>query len=212
MTRAIRFNTGKSWETSRNLTGRPPRRRVQALRTLLPDRKLPVRYAHRIAGLGSLGKHRYVALGEWDGGPIARECKPITPSAAAWAKDKRRAKSCYSKILRTAVRSADPLFAVHGNWIVRRLAPDCSRIELANLSRVRDDEHLLHAMGWETANIHLGTKGARALIATDLKRRRKPWLHPAAAAMVEATLEDWERWRTKSATKLSKYRLPNDNQ
>jgi len=171
---------------------------IQALAALLPHPKLQVRYAHRIAGLGSLGKQRTVALADWNGGHIARECKPLTPSAAAWIAGKRNPKIYYGKILKTAIRSPDPLFIVHGNWIVRRLAPDCSRIALASLTRVRDDEHLLHAMGWETANIHLGTPGAADAIARDLKRRQRNWLGAGAEKMLAVTLKDWLRWKEGS--------------
>jgi hypothetical protein len=143
---------------------------------------------------------RNVALADWKGGPIARECKPLTPSAAAWVVGKRSGKSYYGKILKNSVRSLDPLFLVHGNWLVRRLAPDCSRIELAALSRVRDDEHLLRAMGWETANIHLGTVGAAEKITRDLKRRPRNGLLKGAQLMLAATLKDWERWKEKPIT------------
>jgi hypothetical protein len=135
------------------------------------------------------------------GGPIARECKPLTPSAAAWAAGKRRPKSYYGKILKNSIRSLDPLFIVHRGWLVRRLAPDCSRIDLASLARVRDDEHLLHAMGWETANIHLAAPGAAEEIARDLKRRPKGWLLTGAEEMLVATLKDWQRWKEKAAAK-----------
>lgn len=171
---------------------------IKALSRLLPSAKMEVRHAHRVAGLGSLGKQRYVAIGDWQGGPIARECKPLTPSAAAWQQDQRRPAIYYSKIMKSAIRGLDPLFIVDGGWIVRRLAPDCSRIELASLSRGRDDAHLLHAMGWETGNIHLGTRGAKKQIIADLDDRRENWLEAAAQAMCAAVLKDWKRWKEKS--------------
>ena len=177
----------------------PPSAAVfQALQALLPTPKLKVRYVHRIAGLGSLGKHRTVALADWNGGHIARECKPLTPSAAVWAAGKRKPKIYYGKILKSAIRSPDPLFIVHGSWIVRRFAADCSRIALASLTRMRNDEHLLHAMGWETANIHLGTPGAANEVTNDLKRRPRNWLGAAAEKMLAVTLKDWLRWKEKS--------------
>jgi sugar phosphate isomerase/epimerase len=79
-------------------------------------------------------------------------------------------------------------------WIVRRLAPDCSRIELAALPKERDEVRLLHAMGFETANVHLGSGSARA-IREDLKRRARGWLHKAAQEMAEAVERDWKDWR-----------------
>jgi hypothetical protein len=83
---------------------------------------------------------------------------------------------------------------LRGRWIVRRLAPDCSRIELSALPMQRDEIKLLLAMGYETANIHLGTAEARD-IQKDLKKRPAGWLYNAARQMVDAVTADWERWR-----------------
>ena len=53
---------------------------------------------------------------------------------------------------------------------------------------------LLHAMGWETANIHLGTGKAKTLLA-DLKKRPQGWLVKAARAMEKAVLEDFKDYK-----------------
>ena len=82
-----------------------------------------------------------------------------------------------------------------GKWIVRRLAPDCSRVELSSMPKERDETRLLRCMGFETANVHLGTRRAANAILADLRARPKLWLHRAAAAMVDATIHDWETWR-----------------
>ena len=58
-----------------------------------------------------------------------------------------------------AVRVADPFLNVRAGWVVRRLAPDCSRIEMKHLAGVQDECRLLWMMGWETGNVHLGTPG-----------------------------------------------------
>jgi hypothetical protein len=79
--------------------------------------------------------------------------------------------------------------------MVRRLAPDCSRIELSSLPEERDESRLLYDMGWETANMHFGTPNAIAKIKKDLVARRGRWLHRAAKAMFKVTVEDWEEWR-----------------
>jgi hypothetical protein len=73
---------------------------------------------------------------------------------------------------------------------VRRLAPDCSRIELSALPAERDILRLLHAMGWETANVHLGTLSPRVLLA-DLEKRPKAWLFQAARQMQKSVLADF---------------------
>jgi hypothetical protein len=78
-------------------------------------------------------------------------------------------------------------------WIVRRLAPDCSRIELSALPKERDELRLLHAMGFETANVHLGSIKARVLNA-DLKKRPRGWLFQAARKMEKAVLADFAEY------------------
>jgi hypothetical protein len=79
--------------------------------------------------------------------------------------------------------------------VVRRLAPDCSRIELVSLAAERDEARLLYSMGWETANMHFGSLRAIPEVKRDLAQRKGRWLHKAAKAMCKATLVDWEDWR-----------------
>src|SRR5204863_1793087 len=54
----------------------------KAIEKLLPANDLSYRIMHRIAGLGSLGRQRYVAIAEYRGGKIAREAKALAPSAS----------------------------------------------------------------------------------------------------------------------------------
>jgi hypothetical protein len=164
-----------------------------AIRRLLPDSKLRLDIRHRIAGLGNLGKPRHTALAEWKGGPIAREAKALTLSAAAWAHAATDG-PYYSRVLSGSIRSADPFLIVHKNWIARRLAPDSRRIELASLSRVKDEEWLLHAMGFETANVHLGTLESRRPILAHIQKQPKGWLRKAASAMHAMVLKDFRDW------------------
>ena len=86
---------------------------------------------------------------------------------------------------------------MRGRWIVRRLAPDCSRILLASLRAPDIELRLLHAMGWETANIHLGTPAARKSILRHIDKQKAKWLHHAAEAMLQAVRSDWEVWKKK---------------
>jgi hypothetical protein len=192
------------WEKMKELPAletAPPKVVLKLLRNALPAPDLAIKLSHRVAGLGSLGKPRFVALGEWHGGPVAREAKALTPSACAWLADTRRPQLYYEKIMSTAVRCPDPLFTVRGDWIVRRLSPDCGRVELTSLPKPHDDIKLLHAMGWETANVHLGRRDRTKTILRDLKRRRK-WLRAAAEDMLEATLLDWKDWRETMAHRV----------
>jgi hypothetical protein len=174
----------------RNISGSARR----AMESLFPERAIRYKLAHRIAGLGSLGRERYVAIGEWHGGNLAREAKALAPSACVWANGGGSGRIQYQRILDSAVRCCDPFVMLKGRWIVRRLAPDCSRIEMSSLPEARDELKLLHAMGAETANVHLGTKRAKALLK-DLQKRGDGWLHHAAHQMADAVVEDWEEWR-----------------
>ena len=150
---------------------------------------------HRVSGLGSLGRRRFAAITEWHGGRVAREAKELAPSAWVFAQKRKDGnKILYAQILKRALRCPDPFLNVKGRWVLRRLAPDCSRIELASLPVEHDAEVLLESMGWETANIHLGSVKAKTILA-DLKKRKPGWLDAAAQAMHDATLKDWKSWR-----------------
>jgi len=168
----------------------------KALEKLLPESGLDYRIVHRVAGLGSLGRERYVAIADYRGGEVAREAKAVAPSAVVWATNtKKSGRIRYQEILDACVRSPDPFVHLKGRWIVRRLAPDCSRVELASMPKERDESRLLYSMGFEIANVHLGSaKGAKA-IAKDLRKRPGNWLHQAAAKMVDRTVKDWREWR-----------------
>jgi hypothetical protein len=100
-----------------------------------------------------------------------------------------------------AVRCCDPFVKLRGRWIIRRLAPDCSRVELSSLPGQRDELRLLYEMGRETANVHLGSKKAIRHVGRDLNRRPAAWLHQASEAMAEATVEDWEEWKKAEEAK-----------
>ncbi|HXY19089.1 MAG TPA: DUF2252 family protein [Gemmatimonadales bacterium] len=169
----------------------------RALARMHPDPERARRIVHRVAGLGSLGRERYVLLGDWEGALVAREAKALAPSAAAWAERRRGGAIRYAQIVDRAVRCQDPFLRVQRRWIVRRLAPDCSRIELAALPKERDEVRLLRAMGWETANVHLGSAKARVL-RKDVARRSRSWLRRAASVMRDAVREDYESWRATS--------------
>jgi hypothetical protein len=173
-----------------------PASATNALERGLPKSGLRYRVAHRVAGLGSLGRQRWVALSEWQGGSLAREVKALAPSAWVWANDpKTQPKRYYQAIIDRAVRAPDPYLRVGKRWLVRRLAPDCARIEISDLPKGRDEIGLLHAMGWEIANIHLGNSDRTTAIQRDLTRRPEGWLHTAAETMIHAVTEDWKAWR-----------------
>jgi len=182
--------------------GPVPKSARRAIERLLPEPGLEYRLVHRIAGLGSLGRERYVAIANCRGAHIAREAKALAPSACVWAAGgKVSQRICYQEALDRSIRDKDPFVHLGGRWIVRRLAPDCSRVELSSMPKERDETRLLRAMGFETANVHLGTRRAAKLILPDFGKRSTDWLHEAAAAMVKATTDDWNKWRASMRRK-----------
>ena len=129
---------------------------------------------------------------------MAREAKALLPSALHWLDPKRAsAEILYGAILRRAVRCPDPYVQMRGHWVVRRLSPHCSRIELDALASNRGECRLLEAMGRETANIHVGTEEKRRTILKDLRGRKGNWLVGAAQAMADAMDKDWRVWKER---------------
>ena len=186
------------WDKLQHLgpyTAKPPEEVRRLLEEALPAPRTGYQLKRRIAGLGSLGHPRILAVSRWRGALIAREAKAIRPSAWVWAKKANSTEIHCDDLVKRSIRVPDPCVRFHGRWVVRRLAPDCSRIELASLSKDRDEARLLYSMGWETANMHFSTLQAIAKVKRDLAARRGKWLHKAAKAMCGATLEDWQVWK-----------------
>ncbi len=173
-----------------------PETAKDALESLLPEPGLGHRIVLREAGLGSRGHQRFVAIADWHGGQIAREAKALTLPAPVWAGlCEPTTNNWYQAILSCAVRCPDPFVCVKGDWLARRLAPDCSSIELDSLLEYKDLLELLKDMGWETANIHLGSKEAIDSVKQDLAKRPDGWLRAASKEMMRLIEDDWEDWR-----------------
>jgi hypothetical protein len=164
-----------------------------ALAVSLPRNAEGVRMCRRVAGVGSLGRPRFVGIADLAGGLVAREAKAWLPSAAT--RSRGSGADVAARLLPQVIRAADPGFAIRRPWIIRRLAPDCSKIEIDDLPRKRDERRLLRAMGWETANVHGYSSARRTGIARDLSARKTGWLLQAASAMADATVDDWRVWK-----------------
>lgn len=168
-----------------------------ALMSICPEKDLDLHFYHRTAGVGSLGRQRYLILTQYNGGLIARECKNALPSAWMWANPKgiKDPSHIYlGDLVAASKRSIDPFYGVHGEWIRRRLAPDCTRVELSDLPVTRDEEILISSMGVETANVHLGNPKVIEEVLRDLSKRPKNWLRDAAETMYDATVKDWKNY------------------
>jgi hypothetical protein len=208
--RALAMATDRSppkfWEKMTKLVANQPTElpppALAAITRDLPAESLDLAFRIRPrVGMGSLGKPRYLALAEWSGGWICREAKLITPPATLWAAGATTSGgSRMSEVVEHAVRSKDPFYRPGSAWVVRRLAPHCSRIELEHLEG-SDLKRILHAMGAETANIHLGTTGTAGAILRDLDSRPEDWLKQAARTMANEIESDWKKWRRASKEK-----------
>ncbi len=173
----------------------PPDARTD-LEVLLPEPRLRYKLYRRRSGLGSLGRQRYVALADFRGGLVAREAKALVASACLWANNgKGSSQIRYQAVIEGAVRCRDPFVQPKGHWIVRRLAPDCCRIELPSLPEEADQSRLLYSMGWETANVHLANPEQTKSILKDINGRPSGWLDDAAKQMLKVTRSDWREWK-----------------
>src|SRR5215213_7839940 len=186
----------KFWEGLRKdmIAGPVPQKVQVLLLTCLPAMSRRVRLAKRLAGVGSLGRPRYVALAEWNGGLVAREAKAAVPSAVHMDEADRRDRVLdHRRVRALAFQPRDPEFLLTRKWIVRRLSPEANKIELDRIEKLYRDEPdkagkaralLVAAMGTEIANVHLGTAALRRLLRGELKgsattgwrrpRRRRP--------------------------------------
>ena len=192
------------WQKMQALTdvdkARIPADALYALADSLPPSSAPVIYKTRVAGMGSLGHPRFVAMTHVDGGAVARETKPLTPSAVAWANDIHKP-SLYKSLVSSAIRARDPFLLFYNDaWLVRRLAPFGTRIDLTGLDEVESQTDLLFAMGAETANIHQGSLSSEGIaeVRADLARRARHdtnWLSSASETLTKAIRSDYKDWR-----------------
>ncbi len=168
---------------------------MRALKQLLPDPNMDFQAFHRQGGEGSLGRQRVVAVGEWGGALIAREVKSLVPSSWYFANGEDGGKIFYMDMVDKAIKVKDPFQKVIGNYVGRRLAPDCSPIDLDSLPHDRDEALLLWSMGFETGNHHWATPDAIPDVRHCLAKLPSNWLRDAALAMHEDTVVEWKIWR-----------------
>jgi uncharacterized protein (DUF2252 family) len=200
------------WREIDELTSASPPRFVRdALIGALPQGTAIVRFAARTAGGGSLGRPRYVVIGDWRGGRVLREAKALVPSAWDWAHGSPNASPRFADLAAATTRAQDPYMAVTDGFIIRRLAPDSRKAELENnpgdqlQDRVLQDAQLrnealqrklLKAMGREIGSLHAITANARAIMAhlNSLEEHSPEWLRAASKKAAQAVEEDFKTW------------------
>jgi hypothetical protein len=77
---------------------------------------------------------------------------------------------------------------------VRRLSPASNPIEVDDLPKKCDEYTLLHAMGKEIANVHLGSPKRTKTVLKDLRGREKKWLRRAGKRMAEVMENEWKAY------------------
>jgi Uncharacterized protein conserved in bacteria (DUF2252) len=189
------------WRKMRKLTkknkkgGKPSPGYVNALRAAMPEPKLKMEFGPRSAGLGSLGRPRWIAMAEWRGGSIVREAKAVLPSAWTLANG-RRAQRLYGGTIATArYRAPDPWYALDGKIVVRRLSPNSKKLEADKDPKKLADSRLLELMGRDLAAVHLGLGDHHDAISNDLKGRKRNWLHSAVGQMAELVRGEQKQWK-----------------
>jgi hypothetical protein len=142
----------------------------------------------RTAGLGSLGHRRVVAVTGHD----AREVKELAPPATVWLGE---AGELPAPPDAGPSWTPDPSLRTSGSWRCRRLAPDAVRLELADYAR-GDERRLLHAMGFETANVH--QRSDVTLVRDHAAGLDEAGVRHCASALVGAVEHDWRQWAASS--------------
>jgi hypothetical protein len=172
-----------------------PARFRQALREAMPQPGIAFDTARRLAGTGSLGRPRWIAVAEWQGAPIVREAKAVLTSGWALAHGRPNEPVHIGEIAAGRYRSPDPWYRLAKGVVTRRLSPNNRKIEASTIGPRLHGERMLSAMGFELANIHLATKGAQAAIAKDLRARKSGWLSRETERATAAVLADYKQFK-----------------
>jgi uncharacterized protein DUF2252 len=168
---------------------KPPPKVKKALKETLPAGAQVERFASRMKGGGSLGRPRFLVIASWNSGRVVREAQALVPSAWAWSHE-RRGRSRFLDVAYGPFRSPDPHLRCEAGCVLRRVAPDSRKIEIAQVQVGGLTEDLLAAMAADLASVHAAS-GKSSRIAEDLDTRPDAWLQEAAAAAKAATQQDF---------------------
>lgn len=172
----------------------PPKRYVKMLAGAMPEPGLKMSFSPRTAGLGSLGRPRWVGFAQWRGAPAVREVKAALPSAWTLANGGSSELNCH-KIATGKYRAPDPWFALSDGMVVRRLSPNNRKLDAETHPLELISRRYLRAMGREIAAIHLGDGNNGAAIKRDLAGRDPDWLASAATRAADFVRREQKEWR-----------------
>jgi len=179
----------------------------KALAAAMPQANLGMKIARRTAGVGSLGRPRWIGVADWQGAPVVREAKAVLVSSWSRVHGQSKGKICCGDIAKGRYRPIDPWYRVEDAIVVRRLSPNNRKIEADDDVDTLLSPQMLQLMGLELANVHLGAADRSTAILRDLSRRKRGWLTGLAekmATQVEAEFNEWASAADRSATGGSK--------
>jgi hypothetical protein len=166
----------------------PPFALAEPLRAVGAEAE-PLRITARRAGIGSLGRTRYVASGCWRGGQLAWEAKGAMPSCF----EKGREDGLAQALAHGRFRAPEPSLAYTDKAVLRRLAPDSRKLRFEEL-RKRIGRRLVRQMGRDIAAIH-ASRGDVAAIAREREHVGPKSLAAAARTVAQWTEHEWKHWR-----------------
>ena len=187
----------KFWKKIEKVDGKTaPARYRKALSAGMPEPRLTMKTARRTAGVGSLGRPRWIGISDWRGAPVVREAKALVPSGWLRAHGKAKGKIRCEEIAKGRYRAIDPWYRIEDSIAVRRLSPNNRKIEADDETEALLSPQMLEAMGRELAGAHLGTADRGEAIRDDLSRRKRGWLVAHARKMAAAVQAEFMEWRS----------------
>ncbi|MBO0906459.1 DUF2252 family protein [Jiella sonneratiae] len=168
-----------------------PQRFVAALGRALPAGATEVVIGRRTgAGLGSLGRPRFVARATWCGGPVVREAKAVLPSAWTLCHGPKDAEIRIGEIAAGRGRAADPHYRVDGGVVLRRLSPNSRKLDVKSAVAELLSLRMLELMGAEVGNCHAAGPVEIGAVRADLAARPQDWLRRAAKDAARLVAEE----------------------
>jgi hypothetical protein len=187
---------GKFWkkvDASKSIKAPAAYRR--ALAAAMPEPRIAFKTARRRAGVGSLGRPRWIGVADWRGALLLREAKAVLPSSWLRARGERSTRIRCGEIANGRYRAADPWYHLSKGIVVRRLSPNNRKIEADDDPSALQSGEMLELMGFDLASIHLGVGSRAAEIKRDLARRNKNWLQAFADRMVASVEADFAAFK-----------------
>lgn len=159
----------------------------------MPERDLTIKTSRRTAGTGSLGRPRWVGVANWRGAPVVREAKSLVGSAWTLAHKGTHRQTRYDDVATGQFRPIDPWHSVRGDIVVRRLSPNNRKLEVDDGSAVFSTD-VLQVMGFDLANVHLGSANGDAL-RLELSKCKRGWLAQSSMEAADALTQDFKQWK-----------------